>query len=108
MGRFLSAHHTHLSPIVHNCPPINLPLFPNENILIPDETYCWYYYIPMSRGVLAKVLYNYLLSHHRKRLVPERVPELATFPGDVVHGAVLGLAVRLPPGSQSHQRQLAA
>lgn len=52
----------------------------------------------MSRGVLAEVLYNYLLSH-RKRLVPERVPELATFPGDVVHGAVLGLAVRLPPGS---------
>lgn len=83
--------------------PYKSTVVSQKNVLIPDGTYC----IPMSRGVLAKVLYNYLLSH-RKRLVPERVPELATFPGDVVHGAVLGLAVRLPPGSQRHQRQLAA
>lgn len=40
MGWFISAHHTHVSPIVHKCTPINLPLFLNKNVLIPDETYC--------------------------------------------------------------------
>lgn len=32
--------HTHLSPIVHKCTPKNLLLFPNKNVLVPDETYC--------------------------------------------------------------------
>lgn len=72
-------------------------LLPKENVLIPDEALILLC-IPMTRGVLVKVLNNYLISH-RKRLVPERVPELATFPGDVVHGSFLGLAVRLPPSS---------
>lgn len=41
-------------------------------------------------------------------LVAERFPELATVPGDVVHGSVLRLAVRLPARSQGHQCQLPA